>query len=60
MSPLEGQVYHINYMFIHLTYIPQIEIYVPKKSTTPDFEQKIWKMKSVLNVMPIFKKSWSL
>jgi hypothetical protein len=38
----------------------QVEAYVPKKSTTLNFEQETWKIKNVLTVMPIFKKSWSL
>jgi len=59
MSPLEGQVHHIDF-HIHLSCMHQNERWVPFESTTPDFEWKTLETKSVLAAAPIFKKSWSL
>jgi hypothetical protein len=36
------------------------EKWVPYESITPDFERETQKMKSVLAITFIFKKSWSL
>jgi len=60
MSPLEGWVHHIDYMFIHLSCMHWDEKWVPYESITPDFERETQKMKSVLAITFIFKKSWSL
>jgi len=60
MSPLEGRVHHIDYMFIHLSCMHQNEKWVPYESTTPDFERKAQQIKIVLVVTSTFKKSWSL
>jgi hypothetical protein len=60
MSPLEGRVHHIDFMFIHLSCMHHNKKWVPSESTTPNFEWKTLEIKSVLAATSIFKKSWSL
>jgi len=60
MSPLEGQVHHIDFMFIHLSCMHQNEKWVPSESATPNFERKTWEIKNVLVAALIFEKSWNL
>jgi len=57
LSPLEGWVHHIDYMFIHLSCMYRDEKWVPYESTTI-LNEKTWKMKNVLTITSIFK-SWS-
>jgi len=57
LSPLEGWVHHIDYMFIHLSCMYRDEKWVPYESTTI-LNEKTRKMKRVLTITSIFK-SWS-
>jgi hypothetical protein len=57
LSPLEGWVHHIDYMFIHLSCMYRDEKWVPYESTMI-LNEKTRKMKNVLTITSIFK-SWS-
>ena len=64
MSPLEGQVHHIDCMFIHLSCMHQNERWVPFESTTPDFEwktleTKAWLTSSLLEQI-LIPSNWSI
>jgi len=60
MSPLEGQVHHIDCMFIHfLMHAPEWKV-GPLRVCNTQFWAKTWEIKNVLVVALIFKKSCSL